>query len=169
MFDRGRNERAGPVGVEIGLRNGHEIKGKIAVPPGLTLVELLNGSANFVEFETFTGERTFIAKSALLTLKPLDQTPAPTLGIGKGLTGSFDPHVVLGVGPDASKEKIRQAYISLAKIYHPDRYATVDLPAEVSDYLSAMVRRINVAYDALEAAPQRGAGASDATRAAAEA
>jgi hypothetical protein len=38
----------------------------------------------------------------------------------------------------------------MAKAYHPDRYATAELPQEVSDYLAAMARRINAAHAALE-------------------
>jgi curved DNA-binding protein CbpA len=50
----------------------------------------------------------------------------------------------------ASREEARQAYFRLAKDYHPDRYATVELPKEVRDYLAAMARRINAAHAALE-------------------
>ena len=47
---------------------------------------------------------------------------------------------------------MRRAYLDLAKMYHPDRYATVDLPPEVDSYLSAMARRINAAHDAIQEA-----------------
>jgi len=61
----------------------------------------------------------------------------------------FDPFAVLGVAPGATKEEIRQAYFALAKSYHPDRYATAELPTEVIEYLFAMARRINTAHAAL--------------------
>jgi hypothetical protein len=38
----------------------------------------------------------------------------------------------------------------LSKIYHPDRFETLDLPAEVKGYLADMSRRINAAFEALE-------------------
>ena len=44
----------------------------------------------------------------------------------------------------------RRQVFRLAKAYHPDRYATAELPAEVRDYLAAMARRINAAHAALE-------------------
>ncbi len=50
----------------------------------------------------------------------------------------------------ASRDEVRQAYLRLAKAYHPDRYASVELPEEVRDYLSAMARRVNAAHAALE-------------------
>ena len=46
------------------------------------------------------------------------------------------------------------SYFALAKAYHPDRYATAELPEEVRDYLAAMARRINAAHAALEV-PER--------------
>ena len=57
----------------------------------------------------------------------------------------FDPFVVLGIAPGADKEEIRRAYVGLAKNYHPDRYATAELPDEVRSYLADMARRINAA------------------------
>jgi curved DNA-binding protein CbpA len=47
------------------------------------------------------------------------------------------------------------AYFALAKAYHPDRYATAELPAEVRDYLAAMARRINAAHAALDVPQKR--------------
>ena len=51
--------------------------------------------------------------------------------------------------PARRKDEIRQAYFALAKSYHPDRYATAELPTEVIEYLFAMARRINAAHAAL--------------------
>ena len=66
----------------------------------------------------------------------------------------FDPYMILGVKPGDDWDSIRNAYLSLAKSYHPDRFATVTLPAEVDTYLSGMLRRVNAAYGALEVAHQ---------------
>ena len=61
----------------------------------------------------------------------------------------------------ASREEIREPYVRLAKSYHPDRYATVALPPEVSNYLAAMARRIDAAHAALEV-PQTRSAAQEA-------
>jgi DnaJ domain len=55
----------------------------------------------------------------------------------------------------AARDEIREAYVALAKAYHPDRYANVVLPPEVADYMAAMARRINAAHAALEAPEKR--------------
>jgi curved DNA-binding protein CbpA len=67
------------------------------------------------------------------------------------LTGEFDPYAALGLKRDADWEEVRNAYLRLARTYHADKFASVELPPEVRDYLSQMSRRVNAAYTALEA------------------
>ena len=68
----------------------------------------------------------------------------------------LNPFAVLaGVTAEANEEEVHRAYVHLAKIYHPDRYATTGLPAEVCDYLASMARRVNAAYEATEATREK--------------
>ena len=92
---------------------------------------------------------------ALLRVRNARRVPkAPNLGARLSDPDGFNPHVVLGLTAGASREEVRQAYFTLAKAYHPDRYATAELPEEVRDYLAAMARRINAAHAALDV-PER--------------
>ena len=61
----------------------------------------------------------------------------------------FDPYDVLGLEKGAGRLAIRAAYRQQSMTYHPDRYSSARLPCEVMEYLEAMARRINVAYDIL--------------------
>jgi hypothetical protein len=152
MFERGKGERAeGPVAVEITLEDGKRLQGKLIVPAGRSLAEALNGSLAFVEFQPHDGERTFIAKSALHCVTPTNVPPAADLWAGPTQGADFDPYAILGIDASSTREHAREAYLKLAKAYHPDRYAATDLPREVRDYLAVMVRRINAAHDALQA------------------
>jgi hypothetical protein len=151
MFERGKDSRAGPVDVEIGLGDGLILSGKLIVPPGRTLPELLNSAAGFVEFEPLEGGRMYLAKTALHSVTPSNVPAAPDLWAGPTEGSGFDPFKVLGVDADTTREHAREAYLRLAKAYHPDKYAGTDLPREVRDYLSIMVRRINAAHDAVQA------------------
>jgi DnaJ domain len=146
------SKSAGPLCVEITLESGDILKGKFLAPPGRTLMELLNTGTPFVEFEPFGDERTFLAKASLRQVKSLNMPPNPTLKPGGKDFDGFDPHAVLGIAAGADKEEVHRAYLHLAKIYHPDRYAAAELPPEVIEYLAAMARRINAAHDTLEAA-----------------
>ena len=93
MFDRGNKggEAQGPAPVEITLEDGQELKGRLSLPPGRTLVDVLNGTATFVEFEVNGGERMYIAKSALHCVKPMNVPAAPDLWAGPTDGSGFDP------------------------------------------------------------------------------
>ena len=153
MFNRGSRDAEGPVSVEIILEGGQELSGKLMRPPGTW--PSANGGASFIEFRPAAGDRTFIAKAALRSVRPTSGPSAPDLWVGPSEGGNFDPFAILGVKPGSPHEQVRDAYLRQAKVYHPDKYAAADLPREVHDYLSAMVRRINAAYDAVQAAQRR--------------
>jgi DnaJ-domain-containing protein 1 len=151
MFDRRKNDKSdGAAYAQVTLDDGRELKGRFTLTPGRTLTEMLNNTSVFLEFEPFEGDRLLIAKTALQSVKPVSVPGSPTLTAGGEGDGSFDPYSVLRVDRDAGADQIRQAYLALAKTYHPDKYATAELPPEVIAYLSAMARRVNAAYDILQ-------------------
>jgi hypothetical protein len=157
MFDRGRNDGAGGVTgypVEIALPDGSVAKGKLLLAAGRSVADALNGPGAFIEFEPYGGERSFIAKGQLVSVRLIGAPRSADLAARVADHEGFDPYRILGLRVGAGRDEIRAAYFALAKAYHPDRYATVELPAEVRDYLAAMVRRINAAYAALDV-PER--------------
>ncbi|MGE0700498.1 MAG: DnaJ family molecular chaperone [Hyphomicrobiaceae bacterium] len=151
MFERNKIDTVEHSGVAVAITtdDGERLTGRILIPMGRTLVDVLNNTGGFVEFEPWGGERVLVAKSSLRTVK---LTQAPRVESLKGRTSQdgFDPHAILGVAADADIEVVKAAWHRLSKAYHPDRYATAELPQEVMDYLSGMARRINAAYAALE-------------------
>ncbi|MCI1964677.1 MAG: J domain-containing protein [Oscillospiraceae bacterium] len=54
-----------------------------------------------------------------------------------------DPYKVLGVSPNATDDEIKTAYRSLAKKYHPDKYAGSPL----ADLAGEKMKEVNEAYD----------------------
>ena len=153
MFERNRVDNAdqGYISVELTLANGDMLPGKIVLAAGRTVIDFLNGSAVFVEFEPFDGERSYLAKSLVRSVRVLQVPRGTNLGQRLRDLDGFDPWQILGLERGTPWDEIRLAYHRLAKIYHPDRYATAELPDEVSTYLSGMARRVNAAYSALEA------------------
>jgi hypothetical protein len=163
MFERNRVDSISDgVPVEIALADGDTIKGKLTVPPGKTVVDALNGTGAFIEFEPYGGERTFLAKAHLASIRPVGIPKGVNLQARLADANEFDPHRILGLSVGATRDQIRAAYFSLAKAYHPDRYATVELPQEVRDYLAAMARRINAAHAALEVPEKKRAARAEA-------
>lgn len=66
----------------------------------------------------------------------------------------MDPYKVLGVSPNDSDDKIKQAYRELARKYHPDKYANNPL----SDLAQEKMKEINEAYDMIT--KERASGSS---------
>ncbi len=154
MFERNRIDNsvlATAVPVEVTLTDGSVAKGRFTINSGRSVYDVLNGDTQFLDFEDYKGERSLIAKATIAAIRIVPVPSASGLKARLRDGEVFDPYNVLGVGHDASFESIRAAYIALSKTYHPDRFAGATLPAEVGEYLSAMARRINAAYAALEA------------------
>lgn len=156
MFERNRidNADASAQAVALVLDDGRTLKGRLAVGAGRTLAETLNSTTTFLDFEPYGADRCLIAKGCVREARSLDAPLPSHLGGRLRDAQGFDPLAILGLTPGAGFDAIRAAYHKLALIYHPDRYASTDLPSEVREYLDAMARRINAAYEALEQAPQ---------------
>jgi hypothetical protein len=163
MFERNRVDNIGEaVPVEIALADGATAKGKLLVPMGKTVADALNGPGALIEFEPYGGDRMFLAKPQLASVRPVGVPRGVNLQARLADADVFDPHRILGIAVGAGREELRAAYFTLAKAYHPDRYATVELPQEVRDYLAAMARRINAAHAALEVPEKKRAARAEA-------
>jgi hypothetical protein len=152
MFERSRVDNAPDqtaMPVEATFADGSVVRGKLLVAATRSIGDVLNGGGAFLEFEPYGGERQYIAKAQIASIKMLGVPKLPNLNARLKDYDGFDPYAVLGIKPGATREDIRQAYFALAKAYHPDRYATAELPTEVIEYLFAMARRVNAAHAAL--------------------
>lgn len=158
MFERNKVDNAqdsrNAVPVEITLADGDVMVGRIMIPAGRNVFDQLNGPATFLEVEPYGAERTFIAKTAVRSIRIVPVPGANHLNARMREANGFDPATVLGVRADAPFDEVRHAYHAKAKAYHPDRYQSLELPAEVRDYLTAMLGRVNVAFAALEKAEE---------------
>lgn len=154
MFERNKidnnTQHLTGIPVEITHDDGSVDTGKLLIPASVKLSDILNGPQQFLDFETFEGVRTFLAKYALKSVRVI-QVPSAIALPARSRDGELDPYRILGLAPGASWDEIRASYHAVAKVYHPDRYANAELPVEVGEYLSTMSRRINAAFEALEA------------------
>lgn len=152
MFERSKvdnSQQLTGIPVELVRDDGSLVKGKILGAVSARLIDLLNAASQFLEFETYDGKRSIIAKGSLRDVRPTSST-AGTNQLIRHKENEFDPYRILEIEPGANWEQIKQAFHARSKVYHPDRYASAELPAEVRDYLASMARRINAAYAALE-------------------
>jgi hypothetical protein len=152
MFDRSRSpnsvESTGEA-VRLTLIDGSRLDGTILVPSTSRLDAYLNNGEPFLAFIAHDGERQFIAKAQIRSLCPLAVPRADQLSRRQRQAGAFDPYETLEIEPGAGPEAVRQAFLMMARLYHPDRFAGIDLPREVASYLKAMQQRINLAYETL--------------------
>ena len=162
MFERNRVDRhhepdRSANTVEVTLVDGETLQGRVHHPVTRSLGDELNTASGFVDFELSDGDRFFLAKALIHAVRPRQIPRADHLNRAQNKTEQFNPWTVLGVPETAAKDEVREAYHRLVKQYHPDRFANLELPREVKDYLNAMSRRINAAYSTLNGGLKRDA------------
>jgi hypothetical protein len=151
MFERNPvdNRTETMVAVEVALADGSKIAGRAVLGPGKAVHKLLDGADAFIYVDGFDGEGAFVPKADIRGLKVMQTGRPSALSLSVADARTFEPYRVLGLTKGASFDDIRAAYHTLTKIYHPDRFASADLPREVKAYIEAMSKNVNAAYRAL--------------------
>lgn len=151
MFEKSRSSNLTSsstlIPATITLTSGDILVGSVVAGGSGRLQEVLNAPSAFVEFHSHAGDLRFLNKAAIASIAPLDAAAADQLARRNVEAAAFDPYAVLGLTGAASLEQLHAAYVNLARNYHPDRYAAAGLPREVTDYIAAMAKRINAAWD----------------------
>jgi len=165
MFERNRIDRLHEAErststVEVTLDDGETVHGRVHFPPTRSLADELNNASGFVDFEVQEGDRFFLAKRMIHSVRPRTIPRTDQLSRAQLKSELFNPWTVLGIPENAGKDDIREAYHRLVKQYHPDRFANMELPREVKEYLNAMSRRINAAHSTLMGGVKREAAPS---------
>ncbi len=137
------------VTVTITLSTGVQMRGTVFHSKTRTLQDELNKAETFLEFEPMEGQKMFLARAAIAAIKEFNVPKIDQMSRRKDVLDQFDPYEVLGLKRGADATQIRAAYVTLAKIYHPDRFLRADLPPEVAEYVSAVATRVNLAYSEL--------------------
>ncbi len=152
--------------VELLLVDGTTLRGSLLVSRDKTMREFFNLQTDaFIDFDCKREGAIVLAKASVRRILPEgaqkkdDQAKIDALAARQAELERSDPHKLLGVTVGVDTESLRKAYITKARQYHPDRFAEAGLPVEVLDYLNAMTRRVNAAYEdigeVIEAAAKR--------------
>jgi DnaJ domain len=159
MFERNRvdNRAETLVAVEVTLADGSTVAGRAVLAPGKGVHKLLDGDESFIYLNVFDGDGSFVPKAEIRGLKVLTSIKTQTVVLPIPDARNFDPYRTLGLEKGAAFEDIRDAYHRLAKLYHPDIYAGIELPREVKVYLEAMSKNVNAAFHALKYIGQKSA------------
>lgn len=157
MFERNKVDNIEHTGtpVELTTSDGEVLAGVLLIAMGRNLFDVLNSSGMFIEFQPYGGDRIYLAKTTLRNVKLSNVPKAQSLNGRLRDHDGFDPYQILGLPTGATFEAAKSAWHKLSMAYHPDRYASAELPTEVREYLSTMARRVNAAYSAIEATHQQ--------------
>lgn len=145
MFENNSPQRAL---VNLELRDGTKLMASVRLPISGKLHDLLNNPDRFLDILGADGEQYFLSKDQVLRAA-IANPPKAELNMNRRSADgrSFNAWAVLGIPSGSSPDEIKSAYRNLVKTYHPDRFANLDLPAEMKDYAAAMLSRINIAHD----------------------
>jgi preprotein translocase subunit Sec63 len=154
MFGSGESEKQ-RVAVTLTLQSGDVLNGHVFLGQAQKLRDLLNNPDQFIDFEKRDNTLTLIAKHAIALIAAIDLPRTDHLARRMPSAFAFDPYHTLGVDRAANAGEIRAAYLAKARLYHPDKLASKDVPKEVADYMNAMFIRVQKAYDELEGSRSR--------------
>jgi DnaJ-domain-containing protein 1 len=148
MFN-GRDDNANRTAVLLTLTDNQVVTVSIRLPLSRRLADALNNDDVFLDAITPSGQQQFIAKSTIKLVRSANVPRADQLDTEGRVPGTpaFDPYAILKVAKDANPEDIKSAYHRMARLYHPDRIASYELPDEVKDYVRTMLVRINLAFE----------------------
>jgi hypothetical protein len=161
-----RKQNSVPVLVEVLIADGSLMKGTVLVQRDKSLKDVFSGTDQFIEFECMVNGDMVLGKAAIATVRAAKQIKTDQLERKLKMLEKSDAFAVLKLPKTASREQARDAYLAMARAYHPDRFAGFELPAEVSEYLNAMARSINSAYSELNMLMGGGSLESDEAEAA---
>lgn len=152
MFERNPVDTRAEVllAVEITLADASKLAGRAVLAKGRAVHKLLEGDEAFLYVEGFDGEGTFVPKADIRGVKVINPGRPTGTHLSVPDARAFDPYRSLGLSRGATFADIREAYLRLSKLYHPDSYAGVTLPKEVQIYLESMAKAVNAAYVALK-------------------
>jgi hypothetical protein len=145
MF-KGTQSAGTTIPVHILTAAGDSLRGHIKGGIAGHLVEFLNRDSGFFEFIEADGQVIILSKSAVRSVTPIERPKTDQLSHRMKVQETLDPYAILGICRGASAEEARSAYRHCARLYHPDKLAGVEVPAEVLEYVTAVFVRLTSAY-----------------------
>ncbi|MGI9374194.1 MAG: J domain-containing protein [Hyphomicrobiales bacterium] len=156
MFNRGNTQEGHHirhVSVRLTLQDGTEELVNITTGAHQSLGGLFNGPDMFIEIEDGAGVSRLLSKTSIVSVTAVAAPRTDQLQRRlKQKTGTFNPYDILDVPKGADTATLQKAYREKASLYHPDRYASMELPKEMNAYIDAMARQVNMAWEEINKA-----------------
>ncbi|MGL4490320.1 MAG: J domain-containing protein [Rhizobiaceae bacterium] len=130
--------------VSVRMLDGAVLRGSFIAGATARLEGILGSESEFIEFISKQGQRKFLAKHQIAYIEPVEPLRMPALAPKDARY--TDCYTILGLEQGCNFEQAKAAFHNLAKTYHPDKYSGVELPTEVSRYMTDMFRQVNAAF-----------------------
>ena len=143
--------------VILTMQGGRELEVDLIVNLGGAIDRTMNNDARFILVGDAEGGERMIAKDAIsevVDAKKMTQqaqhaageTTRQTVAAPAMAPEITDPYQILGLTNGAGIEEVRNAFVQLAQVYNPDRFAHMGLPADVNEFCATRYRQISKAY-----------------------
>jgi DnaJ domain len=151
MFDSQNNKSGNRALVSLTMSDAAILVVNMRLPLSGKLTDALNNTEHFIDVLGSDGSQFFLAKADIRKVALIDVPKSNQLNMQRrNSDGSqFDPYQILKLEKGTDAATVKHAYHALVRLYHPDRYANMELPAEIKAYAAAMLVRINLAYEQL--------------------
>jgi DnaJ-domain-containing protein 1 len=135
--------------ISVTMADGGNSTVSVRLPLSSKLNDALNNADRFLDVIEADGRQAFLAKHSIRRVELIDVPKINQMNLQRRTSDRtvFDPYDALGLQQGANPAAIKQAYHQMVRTYHPDRFATFELPKEMTEYAAAMLVRINLAYE----------------------
>lgn len=139
------NSSANKLEVTVVLADGSTVSGAINAGLSAGLLAAINKEVPFIELTEASGTKRCIGLAHIMSVeeaKPFRQPKA----LQATTANAQNAFAMMRLSPECTAEDAQRRYHEMVKQYHPDKYQSVDLPPEISDYLSQTFHQLSTAY-----------------------
>ena len=105
MFERTKidNSRDLAAAASIELTDGRRVSGRFLISRSKALIDILNGTTQFLEFEPYDGDDEIIAKSSIQSQRMISVPSGREPSTFIQDNGNFNPYDILGIEKGADR------------------------------------------------------------------
>ncbi len=137
------------VPTSIRLTDGSILNGTVNCGITGRLETVLNAQDSFIEFMSKAGQRRYISRHQIASVEPLDGLREPAL---PAIRDDEEAYSVLGLRQGSNADAVRHAFERLSQAYAAEKWASEDIPPEITKYAADKLGQINAAYTLLRGA-----------------
>lgn len=131
--------------VTIKMVDGTSVTGSIVAGLSAGLFAAINKDQPFIEVIAADGQKFCVGQAHIMSIEevvPFRKVNAPAFQ-SENASNAFE---LMGLNPGCTPMEAQKKYHAMVKLYHPDKYESIDLPPEIKKYLSDVSQKLSTAY-----------------------